>query len=146
MEYLKKLKIEYVETDIKNPVRGQVEKPEDVYVLFKDMEKSDKEKVVAVYLNARMVINTFEVLSIGGTQISLLSPKEVFKGALLTNSVYFILLHNHPSGNPEPSARDRRMIKKIQMQSHIMDIEMVDFIIVGQRCFWSWKAQDYLTA
>ena len=146
MDYLKKLKIEYVETNIKNPLKGQVRKPEDVYLLFKDMENADKEKVVAVYLNSRMNINSFEVLSIGTTHKAWLSPKEIFKGALLTNSTDFILLHNHPSGNPEPGYADRFLIKKIEKQSAVMEIEMVDFIIVGRNKFWSSKADNYLSA
>ncbi len=63
MTYLKELKIQYIETDIANLLQGQVEKPADLYHLFKDLEKSDKEKVIGVYLTSSMVINSFEVLS-----------------------------------------------------------------------------------
>jgi len=143
MEYLKELKIKYVKSDIPNPLRRKVENPEDVYLLFKGLEHSDKEKVVGIYLDARMMINGFEVVSIGGSYESYFSPKEIFKGILLTNSVYFIVVHNHPSGNPEPSPADRRIIKKLETAAHHMDVRMRDFIIIGDDEFWSWKAGNY---
>jgi len=146
MDYLKELKIQYVETNVKNPLKGQVEKPADVYKLFKDMENSDKEKIVGVYLTSRMAINSFEIVSIGAIERSFIMPKEIFKGALLTNSPRFIVLHNHPSGDPEPGKEDIKLIRKIEQQSEIMDIMMIDFIVVGHQNFWSWKAQEYLTA
>lgn len=146
MDYLKELKIKYVKTNVENPLKGQLGKPADVYKLFKNMENSDKEKVVGVYLTSGMVINSFEVVSIGGTEFSFIQPKELFKGALLTNSPKFIVLHNHPSGDPRPSAGDKKTIHKIQKQSEVMGIMMIDFIIVGHQNFWSWKSQEYLTA
>ncbi len=143
MDYLKQLKIEYIKTDIPNPIRGQVEKPEDIYVLFKDMERSDKEKVVGVYLDARMLINSFEVVSIGSNNLALVAPKEVCKGAILTNSPNFIVLHNHPSGDPEPSPRDRRVIIQLQSAAKALDLRLIDFIIIGDGRYWSYKIGEY---
>ena len=105
------------------------------------MQNAGKEKAVAVYLNSRMVINSFEVVCIGGMEFGCLSPKEIFKGALLTNSPNFIVLHNHPSGDPEPSDDDRAVLERIRDQAEIMDIRMVDFIVIGEKGFWSWASR-----
>jgi len=89
MDYLKQLKIQYIKTKVKNPLNRQVQAPKDLYELFKDLEKEDKEKVISVHLNARAEMNCFEVLSIGGTEFSLISPREVFKGLLLTKALFW---------------------------------------------------------
>ena len=142
MNYLKELKIKYIKTKIKNPVRKQVPSPKVLVKLFKDLEKEDKEKILSVHVNSKMIINCFEVLTIGGVDLALISAKDVFKGVLLTNSTGFILIHNHPSGDPTPSEQDFAMIKKLQKQAKIMEINFVDFIIVGDNgSFWSWLAE-----
>lgn len=139
MNYLKELKIQYIKTKTKNPVKKQIESPDAVYKIFKDLEKEDKEKVISLHLNAQQKPNCFEVLSIGGIDLALISAKDVFKGVLLTNSTGFILVHNHPSGDPTPSQQDQEIIKKLVKQAEIMEIDFIDFIIVGDNKFWSWK-------
>jgi len=139
MNYLKQLKIQYIKTKTKNPVKGQIHEPKELIDLFKDLEKEDKEKVISVHFNARLEMNCFEVLSIGGTDLALILPREVFKGIVLTNSVGFILMHNHPSGDPTPSSNDLKMIKLLQKTAKLLDLNFVDFLIVGDNKFWSWK-------
>ncbi|MAG44430.1 hypothetical protein CL633_00900 [bacterium] len=139
MDYLKELKIKFVKTKIKNPLKGQIKQPNDLVKIFKDLETSDKEKVISLHLNARQIPNCFEVLSIGGVDLALVSAKDVFKGVLLTNSTGFILVHNHPSGDPTPSKQDQEIIKKLEKQAKIMEIDFIDFIIVGDNKFWSWR-------
>lgn len=141
MNYLKQLKIQYIKTKTKNPLKGQIQEPKALAEIFKDLEKEDKEKVISVHFNARMEMNCFEVLSIGGTEFSLVSPKEVFKGLLLTNSTGFIVMHNHPSGDPAPSDKDLQIVKELQhITEEHFDMNFIDFIIIGDNGkFWSWK-------
>ena len=138
MNYLKKLKIKYVKTKIKNPVRGQITDPKFVVETFKHLEEEDKEKVISIHLNGKLIMNCFEVVSIGGMDLAYVSPKDIFKGVLLTNSTGFILIHNHPSGDPTPSDEDFGIIEKLKTQAEIMELAFVDFIIVGDDKFWSW--------
>ena len=143
MDYLKKLKIKYVKTKIKNPIRGQIKDPKALIKLFRYLEKEDKEKVISLHFNARMMINCFEVLSIGGIDLALILPREVFKGVLLTNSSGFILLHNHPSGNPAPSVNDLKMIDDLQEIAKRLGVDFVDFVIIGDDSkFWSWRFES----
>ncbi|MAG44829.1 hypothetical protein CL633_02980 [bacterium] len=143
MDYLKELKIQYIKSKKKNPLQGQVQEPGELVKIFKDLEKEDKEKVVSVHFNARMKINCFEVLSIGGVDLAFVSPREVFKGVLLTNSTGMILLHNHPSGDPAPSDNDLKMIKLVQKTAKLLDTDFIDFIIIGDDGkFWSWRFEE----
>jgi DNA repair protein RadC len=139
MEYLKELKIKVIDSEVKNPVRGQVKEPEDLYQAFKDMESEDKEKVVGVYLNDMMEINCFEVLAMGS--LDYFKTSEVFKGALLSNSPNVILLHNHVNRSNEPSSFDRTLIKRLKEQSDIMEINFIDYIVVGEG-FWSFFSSE----
>jgi len=140
MNYLKELKIKYVQSKIKNPLQGQIKDTKELVELFKDLSSEDKEKVVSIHFNARMKINCFEILSIGGVDLAYISPRDVFKGVLLTNSTGFILLHNHPTGNPTPSDADLKMIKRITRITKDLDVKFIDFVIIGDNSrFWSWR-------
>jgi DNA repair protein RadC len=140
MNYLRELKIKYVKTKIKNPVRRQIAEPQELVKLFQFLEEVDKEKVVSVHFDPNMVINYFEVVSIGGVDMALVSAKDIFKGVLLSNSVGFVLIHNHPHGNPTPSNNDRKIMERLEKQSEIMEIELFDFIIIGDGGrYWSWR-------
>ncbi len=123
-----------IDSEIENPVRGQVKDPEDLYKAFKDIENEDKEKVLGVYLNEMMEINCFEILALGS--LDYFKTSEVFKGALLSNSTNIILIHNHINGDKEPSSFDRAIIRRIKEQSDVMEINFVDYIVVGDG-FWS---------
>tara|TARA_Y100000310_G_C20688297_1_gene820541 strand:- start:814 stop:1152 length:339 start_codon:yes stop_codon:yes gene_type:complete len=108
--------------------------------LFKDLADEDKEKVVSIHLDIRAKINCFEILNIDGVEFSLISPRELFKGIFLTNSTGFILIHNHQSGDTSPSKNDLEIIKRIQRTTKDLDVEFIDFVIIGDDGkFWSWR-------
>ena len=137
MEYLKELRVQYVETTTPNRVAGQVRSAEDVHTLFKELEDDAKEKVLALYLDARMHIVTYEVLFIGNEESCELTPRQVFKSALLTNTSRFILIHNHPTGDPTPTESDKRIMEEISQGADVLDMQMIDFVIIGRKGFWS---------
>jgi DNA repair protein RadC len=136
-KYLRKLKVEFVKGEFKNPIKGQVREPAQVFSVFKDMKDWTKETLIGVYLNDKLEMNSYSVLSIGGEDVTLVLPDEIFRNAILTNSRSFILIHNHPSGNIVPSAEDIRIIEMLKEQSAVMNRHMIDFIIVGEDAYWS---------
>lgn len=101
---------------------------------------SSQFKQAFLFFNSRMKMNCFEILSIGGIDLALISNRDIFKGVLLTNSTGYILIHNHPSGDPSPSDDDFAIIKELKKQSKIMKINFINFVIIGDNDkFWSWK-------
>lgn len=142
MQYLKKLKLEFVKGEFKNPIKGQVREPAQIISIFKDIKDLTKETLIGVYLNDKLELNCYEIHSIGGASVSLVLPDEIFRSAILTNSRYFILIHNHPSGNIEPSAADKTIMHVLKMQSLIMNRTFLDFIIVGDELYWSMVEQE----
>jgi len=136
------LKIQFVKGEFKNPVKGQVREPKQIFSVFKDMKDWTKETVLGVYLNDKLEMNSYEIHSIGGVNVSLVIPNEIFQSAILTNSPYFILIHNHPSGKVVPSDEDREFIQVLKEQSQIMNRFFLDCIIVGEDAYWSMFEEE----
>lgn len=104
-----------------------------------DMEYLADEIVVALFLDRKNnVIGTCEI-SHGTIDACIMQPRDVFKAALLHNAASFMLFHNHPSGDPQPSMEDIRSTKRIVEASRIMGINILDHIIIGHRRYYSMK-------
>lgn len=76
------------------------------------------------------VIN-FNVISMGTLNLSLVSPREVFKSSILSNAAGIIALHNHPSGSVTPSRQDKFMTQRLREAGELLDIPLLDHIIIG---------------
>lgn len=103
-----------------------------------------QEMFLAVYLDVRNQIIHHEVLFKGTLDRSLVHPREVFKQALLISSSRLIVVHNHPSGNPEPSAEDILLTDQLQEIGHLMKIELLDHLIVAKARAFSFKQAGLL--
>lgn len=138
MKYLRRLQIRLVKGTYRNPVRGQLREPRQIYQTFRDIKDHAKETVLGVYLDADLVITSYEVLALGTEREAPLASDEVFRGAIVTKSRYIIIVHNHPAGDPAPSPDDQAWIETLSHQAQIMNKYLLDFVIVGDGRFWSW--------
>ncbi len=106
--------------------------PEDLYKQFRFLfENETVEKFVVFWLSSMNKVTGFEIVSIGTLNSSLVSPREVFRGAIVNNCANIIVAHNHPSGNLEPSQEDITITKKLVECGKIMDISVFDHVIFG---------------
>ena len=69
----------------------------------------------------------------GIVNASLAHPREVFRTAVLATACAIICVHNHPSGDPQPSTADLTMTRRLKEASRIMDIDLIDHIVIGNR-------------
>ena len=92
---------------------------------------SDREKFVALYLDVKNVPNCIEIISIGSLNSSIVTPREVFKSAVMSNSNSIIVAHNHPSGSLEPSKEDVNVTLRLKEAGKILGIQLLDHIIVN---------------
>lgn len=107
--------------------------PEDaVALLGRELEGYDREVACVVNLQADGRPINMEIISMGTINMSLVSSREVFKSAILSNAANIMLLHNHPSGDPTPSRNDLELTHKIWEAARIMDIPLLDHIILGK--------------
>lgn len=110
-----------------------------VLVHLFDLKSAMREQVVGLYLNARMKLIHKEILSIGSNNQSLITPKEVFGVIKQLPVSYFILAHNHPSGDTTPSTDDILFTKRLAEGGKILGIELLDHLIIGKETQYSFK-------
>ena len=109
---------------------------EDVISLNSDLKSKKKEYLVCLYLDARNVLLKKEIISIGILDKSIVHPREIFGPAVELRTAGIILVHNHPSGDPEPSKQDVEVFNRIIEAGKIMGINVIDFIIIaGDRSY-----------
>lgn len=121
----------------------KIEKSEDVYNFLKE-ELTDKknEYFYAILLDSKNVIISKEVVSKGILDSSLVHPREAFKPAIKKSAKSIIFAHNHPSGNPRPSADDFEITRRLMDAGEILDIKVLDHIIIGENDYYSFKKEN----
>lgn len=108
--------------------------PDEVAQLARDvmgLHEAAEENFVIVCLNTKNKIAGIHTVSIGTLNSSLVHPREVFKAAILNNASGIILLHNHPSGDPEPSREDIETTQRLITAGTILGIKVLDHIVIG---------------
>ena len=113
--------------------------PETAYKALDSIRHKDREHFVCLHLNARNQINAMDTISIGSLNATLVHPREVFKGAILSNAASVILAHNHPSNDTTPSREDIELTRRMVQAGDIMGIEILDHMIVTPGRFLSMK-------
>lgn len=110
----------------------KITSPQDVAEMFIPILRDEvKEIFLVVCLSSSNKIIRYERISIGNLNSSVVHPREIFKVAIENNSASIILIHNHPSENPEPSNEDIAVTKKIVEAGKMMDIPVFDHIIIA---------------
>ncbi|MCB0751143.1 MAG: DNA repair protein RadC, partial [Ignavibacteriae bacterium] len=118
---------------------NKITSPEDLAEIFIPILRDEiKEKFIVVCLNTSNQIIKFEEISIGNLNSSIVHPREVFKVAIDNNSANIFLVHNHPSGNTEPSREDISITKRLVEAGKILDIKVLDHIIIAGDNFTSF--------
>jgi DNA repair protein RadC len=85
--------------------------------------------------------DTVAEISIGSLDSSIVHPREVFKEALAASAAAVIFVHNHPSGDTEPSGEDIKVTKRLKEAGDIMGIDVLDHVIIGGKEYRSMKRQ-----
>ena len=117
---------------------------EDIYQTTKNMQYLKKEYLRAIYLNTRNKIIHDEIISIGSIDMNIIHPRELFKPAIEYSAYSIIMIHNHPSGNPQPSQADIEITQKIKQTGEILQIPLTDHIIIGQNTYYSFVKSNKL--
>ncbi|MBU4485298.1 MAG: DNA repair protein RadC [Candidatus Delongbacteria bacterium] len=124
--------------------RTLIRGPEDIYSHTKDMSGYVKEYFRGIYLNTKNYIIHDENVSIGHLTGSLVHPREVFKAAIDCFANSIIVVHNHPSGDPDPSKGDDAITKMLKEAGEILQIPLVDHIIIAESGFYSYNKEGRL--
>ena len=101
-------------------------------VMRKEMEQFDRECLCVVNLNTKLQPINFNIVSVGELNQSIAAIPNILKSGLMSNAGAFILLHNHPSGDPTPSQADLTTTRKVIEAGKLMGIPCMDHIVVGR--------------
>lgn len=129
-------RIDIVRTKIAD-VAAELRSPSQTARYCQWMTKYDREYLVRLDLDARCHLIGRETVHVGTVDAVTVSPREIFRGALLGGGRQIIVVHNHPSGCPSPSDEDLAIADRLEEIGKLMDLPVVDFMIVGDGgAFW----------
>jgi DNA repair protein RadC len=107
------------------------------------MRSKRQEHFAALYVNARHQALKQETIFIGTLSSSLVHPREVFAPALECRAAAVIVAHNHPSGDPRPSAEDREATRRLRRAGELLGIELLDHLVVAEKGLFSFREQGW---
>ena len=111
---------------------------------MEQLRHQNRETVVLLMLNCAGNLIHEEVISTGTVNVSLISTREIFILAMKYEAVMIVLLHNHPSGNPEPSMADIQVTEEIENAGLLINIRLVDHIIIGDNDYYSFRERGLI--
>ena len=121
----------------------RIKSPEDVAAAVRGRLKGKKkEHFLVLCLDTRNRLINCRAVSVGSLDTSVVHPREVFKEAVSSSAASVIFVHNHPSGDPEPSKEDVELTRRLVKAGEIVGIEVLDHIIVCDTCSLSLKARN----
>ena len=100
-------------------------------VIGDELRDMDREVFCVIHMKNDFTVASYTFASIGAIDRTIVSPREIFKGAILSNAASLVVMHNHPSGNIEPSDQDVFTTKRLNEACNLMGIPLMDHIIVG---------------
>ena len=122
----------------KSPDR--IESPQDVYTIFAEQMRSlEVEETWGLYLDGKNGILKKSLISRGTVNASLAGGREIFRDAVRLCAVSVVLVHNHPSADPQPSEDDIALTYKLIKAGQLLDVELLDHVIIGDHRFVSLK-------
>lgn len=117
-----------------------IKSPKDIFKILKPkIGHFTKEHFIVISCDTRNGIIAMDTVSIGILNASLLHPREVFETAIRRHAATIVLVHNHPSGNPDPSDADIDITRKMHQAGEIIGIGVMDHIIVAKDSFSSLR-------
>ncbi|RUR31157.1 RadC family protein [Vreelandella nanhaiensis] len=115
---------------------------EHLQLLLQDYEH---EVFSVLFLDSQYRVIRFEEMFRGTIDAAIVYPREVLKASLAYNAAAVILVHNHPSGDPEPSDADRRITVLLQETLRLIDIKVIDHVVVGSEGCISFAERGILS-
>jgi DNA repair protein RadC len=123
----------------------EIRGPDDVArVVGPKLRQETREHFLVLLLNARHEVMGRETVSVGSLNASIVHPREVFRPAVVASAAATVLVHNHPSGDPEPSEEDLSISKRLVEAGELLGISVLDHVIVASRGVVSLRARQLL--
>ena len=126
----------------KNPI-NRITQASDVFDLFHERLKNEKqEHFYIIMLSTKNHIIGEHLVSKGVLDAAIIEPREVFRPAIKSAASKIIILHNHPSGDPQPSPEDIDVTKKLIEAGNTLNIKLLDHVIIGNGKWWNYREDN----
>lgn len=123
----------------------RIEAPEDIYRCFcQDMPSLEVEEARVIYTDGRNNVLRKELLTRGSANLSFVPIRELLKNALRIGAVGIALVHNHPSGDPEPSFEDIQVTRRLKKACELMELTFLDHLIIAGDGYMSFKQKKLI--
>ncbi|MCC2670260.1 MAG: repair protein RadC [Armatimonadetes bacterium] len=126
-------------------VKPVIRSPDDVAkLMMADLRYETREHLYALVLDARNQVRHRRLVSTGTLTESLVHPREVFREAIRFSAASLVLVHNHPSGDPDPSPADISTTKRLSEAGKLLGIDLLDHVIIGDGKWLSLKQRGLM--
>jgi len=130
---------------MKKGYKPKIKTAQDVFNYFVDeLQDKKKEYFYALFLDTKNRIIADELISIGTLNASLIHSREVFNPAIKASANSIILVHNHPSGDCEPSSHDKKVTEILIESGKLLGITVLDHVIIGGESYFSLKENQMM--
>lgn len=126
------------------PKNEKIRSSHQIYDQFRDLSDLVHESFWILLLRRDNTIVTKKRISEGGLTSTIVDVKIILKYALDTLSSSIALIHNHPSGNPNPSEQDIQITRKVKEAAKFMDIHVIDHIVIGNDGYFSFADEGLM--
>ena len=114
----------------------KVNDPKKVYYFYKNRVNINQEEFYSIYLDAKKRIIKDKLIFMGTVNHSLVHPRDIFKEAYNLNACYIICVHNHPSGDVNPSRDDIDVTNRLKEVGNLLGIKLLDHIIISKENYY----------
>ena len=131
-----------LETDLavrENPTGPQLTSPDQIEKHLADMRDLAQETFVVLTFTTKNRLIARHLVSLGTLNSTLVHPREVFRPAITDGAANIVVAHNHPSGDPNPSAQDIQITRKLIEAGQLIEIGVMDHLIIGSKDFVSLR-------
>jgi DNA repair protein RadC len=112
--------------------------------LYHSLRGLKREKFKVLFLDAKNQIIEEKTLFEGTVDSSAVYPREIIKDALRYEASSLVFVHNHPSGDPEPSICDKEITRELVFAARVMQLKVLDHIVIGNNCYFSFADQGLI--
>lgn len=113
-------------------------------ILMNELKDETQEFIKTLILNTQNELMRIVTITKGSSNSSYVEIKDIFKDAIKSNASKIILVHNHPSGQVDPSEADIALTERVKIAGELLSIELVDHIIIGNGVFTSLKRKNLM--
>ncbi len=127
------------------PVRPALDSPAAVFSYAAPAARDQRVEIFRVLVvDARNRLLHDEVVSRGVLTASLVHPREVLRPVVVRSGAAFVVVHNHPSGDPAPSREDDRVTERLRRAGEILGVALLDHVVLGDGAYWSYRERGLL--